>query len=71
MVVGRVRAPTLVVWGRDDAWIPLGDADRFVGALPSGRKIVLERCGHVPQEELPATVSSLLGGFLTTAAAGT
>jgi pimeloyl-ACP methyl ester carboxylesterase len=70
-VVGRVRAPTLVVWGRDDGWIPLADADRFIGALPAGRKALLERCGHVPQEERPAEVSSLLEGFLTEPAPGT
>jgi pimeloyl-ACP methyl ester carboxylesterase len=70
-VARRVRAPALVVWGRDDAWIPLADADRFVGALPVARKVVLERCGHVPQEERPAEVSHLLEAFLTEPAAGT
>jgi pimeloyl-ACP methyl ester carboxylesterase len=70
-IAGRVRAPTLVVWGREDAWIPLKDADRFQAALPSARRVTLEKCGHVPQEELPGTVTKLLEEFLTEPAAGT
>lgn len=70
-LVGRVRAPALVVWGRNDAWIPPADADRFLGAMPAGRKVILEECGHVPQEERPADVSRLLEAFLTEPAAGT
>jgi pimeloyl-ACP methyl ester carboxylesterase len=70
-LVGGVRSPTLVVWGRDDTWIPVADAERFVGALPRGRKVVLDRCGHMPQEERSADVSRLLEAFLTEPATGT
>ena len=63
-VAKRVRAPTLVVWGRDDAWLPLGDAERFVAAIPGARSVVLDACGHMPQEEFPAEVSRLVSGFL-------
>jgi pimeloyl-ACP methyl ester carboxylesterase len=59
-----------VVWGRNDAWVPLTDADRFLAAVPSARKVVLERCGHMPQEELPDEVVALLERFLTDAPAG-
>jgi pimeloyl-ACP methyl ester carboxylesterase len=65
-----VRAPTLVVWGRDDAWVPPSDADRFLAAVAGSRKIVLSECGHVPQEEHPEEVSSLLADFLTPPAWG-
>ena len=30
----RIQAPTLVLWGDDDRWIPLAHADRFVAADP-------------------------------------
>ena len=62
--VGRVRAPTLVIWGREDAWVPVVDADRFVAAIPGSRKVVIEGCGHLPQEERPAEVVRLLEEFL-------
>lgn len=60
----RLQAPTLVVWGREDRWIPLADADRFVEAIPGARKVVIDACGHMPQEEKPDELAPLLGGFL-------
>jgi len=68
--LGRVRAPTLVIWGRDDRWIPVADADRFVAAIPQATKLVLDDCGHVPQEEKPGEVTRALLRFLATSAPG-
>jgi pimeloyl-ACP methyl ester carboxylesterase len=62
-LVSEVRVPTLVVWGRQDQWIPVADADLFVSAISGSRKVVLEECGHVPQEERPAEVVHLLQEF--------
>jgi pimeloyl-ACP methyl ester carboxylesterase len=62
--IARVRAPTLVVWCSDDAWVPLRDADRFVQAIPGARKAVIEGCGHLPQEERPRELIALLERFL-------
>jgi pimeloyl-ACP methyl ester carboxylesterase len=63
-LVARVRVPTLVLWGREDAWVPVEHADRFVAAIPGSRKVVIEGCGHLPQEERPAEVTRLLQEFL-------
>jgi pimeloyl-ACP methyl ester carboxylesterase len=60
----QVRAPTLVIWGREDAWIPVAHADRFVRDIPGARSVILERCGHVPQEERPEEVARLIDEFL-------
>ena len=62
--VARVRVPTLVIWGREDRWIPLAHAGRFVAAIPGSRLEVIDACGHVPQEEQPAAVAALLARFL-------
>lgn len=62
-LVKEVRVPTLIVWGRSDRWIPAADADRFASAIPAARKVVLEECGHLPQEERPAEVVHLLEEF--------
>jgi pimeloyl-ACP methyl ester carboxylesterase len=56
----RIEAPTLVVWGREDQWIPLSDAERFVDAIPGARKVVIDGCGHMPQAEKPEAVGRLL-----------
>jgi pimeloyl-ACP methyl ester carboxylesterase len=60
----RIQAPTLVLWGGDDRWIPLAHAERFVGAIPGARKVVVPACGHVPQEEKPDEVARLVLPFL-------
>lgn len=62
--LGQVQAPTLVIWGREDRWIPVEHADRFAAAIPGARKAVIEGCGHVPQEERPDEVLRLMREFL-------
>jgi pimeloyl-ACP methyl ester carboxylesterase len=62
--IAAVRAPTLVLWGRDDRWIPPAHAARFAEAVPGARVEMIDACGHVPQEEQPAVVGALLAGFL-------
>jgi pimeloyl-ACP methyl ester carboxylesterase len=63
-VIARVRTPTLVLWGREDRWIPVEQADRFLAAIPGSRKVVIDGCGHMPQEERPAEVAALVEAFL-------
>jgi pimeloyl-ACP methyl ester carboxylesterase len=67
-LVARVRTPTLVIWGREDTWIPVAHAGRFTAAIPGSTAVVLEACGHVPQEEKPAEVAALMRPFLAAAA---
>jgi pimeloyl-ACP methyl ester carboxylesterase len=66
----RIQAPTLVLWGREDRWIPLAHADSFVGAIRGARKVVIEGCGHLPQEERPDETLRRLREFLATSARG-
>ena len=63
-VIAGVRAPALVLWGREDKWIPVAQADQFLAAIPGSRKVVIDGCGHMPQEERPAEVAALVEGFL-------
>jgi pimeloyl-ACP methyl ester carboxylesterase len=44
--------------------VPVAQADSFVAAIPGSRKVVIEGCGHLPQEERPAEVAALLDEFL-------
>jgi pimeloyl-ACP methyl ester carboxylesterase len=63
--LSAVRAPTLVIWGREDRWIPVAHADLFAAAIPGARMVVIDGCGHVPQEERPRDVLRLLEEFLS------
>jgi pimeloyl-ACP methyl ester carboxylesterase len=64
----EVTAPALIIWGREDLWIPVRDADRFAAALHGSRVAVLDRCGHMPQEERPEEVARLIREFASPAA---
>lgn len=60
----RVRAPTLLVWGLDDAWMPRSHIARYAASIPDARAVLLEDCGHMPQEEQPRAVLAALHEFL-------
>ncbi len=51
--IGRVRAPTLIVWGRDDKIFPVANANRLARDIAGARLEILET-GHSPHEERPA-----------------
>lgn len=57
-----VRAPSLVVHGRQDP-IPIASAEAVASAL-SGRTEWLDDCGHVPYVEQPAALFRSVHGFL-------
>jgi pimeloyl-ACP methyl ester carboxylesterase len=61
---GSVHAPTLVLWGRDDALIPLATAERFQKAIPGAKLVVFDQCGHIPQIEKPQEFNKALLEFL-------
>lgn len=63
--VPRVTQPTLLLWGRQDAWIPLETVGyRFKKDLSGATLVVIPRCGHIPQEEQPETTAEAIGDFL-------
>ncbi len=60
----EIGGPTLVVWGRDDAIIPVADADTYIELIPGSRKLILEDTGHVAMVERPVTFTDALQDFL-------
>jgi pimeloyl-ACP methyl ester carboxylesterase len=63
-LLGGIATPTLVVWGREDAIIPLEVCDRFVRAIPGATATVLDRCGHMPEMERPEAFVRAVLDFL-------
>lgn len=56
--------PTLVIHGRQDRMVPLEQALRLAGGLPSADLVVLERCGHWPAFERPDAFTRFALSFL-------
>jgi len=48
-----VTQPTLILWGAEDRWIPLGDGHGFAADIENSRLVVYPGIGHLPMEELP------------------
>jgi len=62
--LGAVAAPTLVMWGAADRWIPVRDGSRLAAELPRGVFVIIPRTGHAAAEESPDEVNRLLLTFL-------
>ena len=60
----RISVPTLLLWGRNDPVVPLSVGRRLARALPRARLHVLERCGHLAQEEHPTESYAIVERFL-------
>ncbi len=59
-----VKARTLIIWGKEDALLPLEDAYKFQDCIPRSEVLVLERCGHVPAIERNEEFNRALLTFL-------
>lgn len=49
----KITAPSLILWGAKDDWIPLSDATVYEQEIPNAQVIVFDDAGHVPMEEVP------------------
>ena len=49
----KITAPVLLLWGEEDALIPVANAQNYLDALPDARLVTLPRTGHLPMEEAP------------------
>jgi len=47
----RIDVPVKIVWGENDAILPVAYASEFQRLMPRARVEVLPRCGHLPQAE--------------------
>jgi pimeloyl-ACP methyl ester carboxylesterase len=61
---GELRLPVLLLWGRHDNIVPLSQGTRLKCAIAGSNLVVLEECGHNPQEEKPEETFTAIGRFL-------
>lgn len=59
-----IRAPTLLVWGAQDAMIPIANAADYLKALPDARLATVPGAGHLPQEEKSSESIAVVRDFL-------
>lgn len=63
--IHRVKAPTLLVWGREDRLVPAVYADEFTRRLPDARLQTVDGAGHAPHLEHTAAVARVVSDFLS------
>ena len=60
----RVTAPTLVVWGAQDGFIPIAQGERYVELIANARIETIAGCGHLPVLERPDELAGVVERFL-------
>ena len=57
---GEIVAPTLIVWGEADPWIPAARGHELAEQIPGARLALLPDTGHLVQEDEPEQLTALL-----------
>ena len=60
----RIAAPTLVLWGEEDRWVPMGLGRALAAGIARSAFVSVPRAGHSFQEEAPDEVNHLVIRFL-------
>jgi pimeloyl-ACP methyl ester carboxylesterase len=59
-----IDLPTLILWCDHDRIVPLEVGIKLRRTLPNSTLRLIEDCGHMPQEEQPASTLALIKGFI-------
>ena len=60
----QLRLPVLVVWGREDTWIPVERAHRLSKVIPGAQLRLIDGAGHLVQLDQPAALATTLARWL-------
>ena len=62
--LSNIMVPTLLIWGKLDAMIPVKYANDFASSIKNCRLEIMENCGHTPHIEEPVKFSQSVLNFL-------
>jgi pimeloyl-ACP methyl ester carboxylesterase len=62
--LGRIRAPTLLLWCRDDRVIDASAMEVFRAGIRNQRSVLLDDCGHMPMLRQPDATAAAFDAFL-------
>jgi pimeloyl-ACP methyl ester carboxylesterase len=65
--LSNITVPTLIIWGKQDAIVPVAHAHIAVKKIFNARLHVFDQCGHWAQFEYPREFNQLVAEFLTAA----
>ena len=62
--LGEIHAPTLIIWGRDDRFVPMDVGLRLLAGVANAQLHIFARCGHWAQWEHAEIFNELVVAFL-------
>jgi non-heme chloroperoxidase len=65
--LGRIVAPTLLLWGERDGLFSREEQERLAAAIPGARLQVIPETGHSPHLERPERVANGFDAFMRAA----
>jgi pimeloyl-ACP methyl ester carboxylesterase len=63
--LGRINVDTLILWGAQDALIPVAAGHKLNALIKRSKLVTIENCGHLPQEEMPERVVGEITQFIS------
>ena len=60
----QIKAPSLLVWGKQDTITPAFVGEKFDELLPDSELVLMDKCGHAPMMEYPEEFNQVLEEFL-------
>lgn len=63
--LGRINVDTLILWGAQDALIPVAAGHKLNALIKRSKLVTFENCGHLPQEEMPERVVAEITQFIS------
>ncbi|MBI2446037.1 alpha/beta fold hydrolase [Candidatus Micrarchaeota archaeon] len=63
-VLARERAPVLILWGKNDSFLPYGAGKKAADLLPNSRLVILSDAGHLPYFDQPDAFAGAVLDFL-------
>jgi pimeloyl-ACP methyl ester carboxylesterase len=64
--LGKIKIPTLLVWGKEDKLIPFEYAEQFASSISNCEFVPMDGCGHSPYVEDPEELGKIMTKFLGT-----
>lgn len=61
----NIKAPTCLIWGKNDTITPPEVAEEFHSLLPNSDLFFIDKCGHAPMMEHPAEFNQVLDTWLS------
>ena len=58
--LGPMDCPVRLLWGAEDAWLPLEQGRQLADRLTAGRLTVVPRAGHLVQDDAPEAIVSAM-----------